>query len=212
MIYWLQITSGRGPEECCWVVAQLVRYFKKIAPQNNLQTKLIEATPGKFRNTLSSALLALETDHDISNFLDGWEGSVKWVGTSMFRPHHKRKNWFVSVKVLKPITETKWNTGEIRIERMRSSGPGGQHANKTESAIRVTHLQTGLSAISQEERSQYLNKKLALFRLEELLREKDDRVRKDFDEKRWNGHNLVERGNANHVFSGKNFILTSRGN
>ena len=60
--------------------------------------------------------------------------SVQWIGTSMFRPHHKRKNWFFSVRVLKPVAETKWNAGEIRIERMRSSGPGGQHANKTGAA------------------------------------------------------------------------------
>ena len=210
MIYWLQITSGRGPEECCWVVFQLVKYFQSIAPQNRLRTKLIEAIPGKFRDTMSSALIAVEADHNISDFLVSWEGSIQWVGTSMYRPHHKRKNWFVSVKVLKPVTKTKWNAGEIKIERMRSSGPGGQHANKTESAIRVTHLPTGLTSISQEERSQYLNKKLALLRLEELLRKNDNRARNDFAEKCWSAHNLVERGNARHVFSGKQFILTSK--
>jgi peptide chain release factor len=211
MTSWLQITSGRGPEECCWVVFQLVKYLQGIASQNRLRTKLIEATPGKYRDTLSSALLAVEGDHDISSFLESWEGSVQWIGTSMFRPRHKRKNWFVSVRVLKPVPETKWNAGEIKIERMRSSGPGGQHANKTESAIRVTHLPTGLSAISQEERSQHSNKKLALLRLDELLLKNAHRAQKSFDDTCWSGHNHVERGNAGHVFSGRKFSLQSTG-
>jgi len=207
MIYWLQITSGRGPEECCWVVSRLATYLKGIASQKGLRTELIETVPGKHSNTLHSALLSVEADHDIEAFLKCWEGSVLWIGTSMFRPHHKRKNWFVSVRVLKPVAETKWDTGAIRIERMRSSGPGGQHANKTESAIRVTHLPTGLSAISQEERSQHFNKKLALLRLEELIRSRDNQVQKDFAGKCWNSHNQLERGNPSHIFSGKKFIL-----
>lgn len=209
MMYWLHITSGRGPDECCWVVSQLVKYLDKIAAKKRLQIRLIEAEPGKFPDTLSSALLAVEAEYDITAFVKKWEGTVQWTGTSMFRPHHKRKNWFVSIKVLSPIAATKWNASEVRIERMRSSGPGGQHVNKTESAIRVTHLPTGLSAISQDERSQHLNKKLAFLRLEALLKKKNNRAKKDFAEKCWQSHNLIERGNAGLVFSGKKFVLSS---
>lgn len=209
MIYWLQITSGRGPEECRWVVSQLVKYLINSASQQKLNAELIEAIPGSLHGTLSSALIAFEGDHAITDFISNWEGSVQWIGKSMFRPKHKRKNWFVSVEVLKPVVLTEWKTEDIRFERMRSSGPGGQHANKTETAIRVTHLPTGLRAISQEERSQYLNKKLALIRLKDLLQKRDDQVRSNSDQKRWSRHNTVERGNAVHVFSGKKFNLNT---
>ena len=210
MIYWLQITSGRGPEECRWVVSQLVKYLINSASQQKVDAELIEATPGSLQGTLSSALIAFEGDHNITSFISDWEGSVQWIGRSMFRPKHKRKNWFVSVKALKPVVQAEWKTEDIRFERMRSSGPGGQHANKTETAIRVTHLPTGLCAISQEERSQYLNKKLALVRLKDLLRKKNDQARSNSDQKRWNRHNSVERGNATHVFSGKKFNLNKQ--
>jgi peptide chain release factor len=125
----------------------------------------------------------------------------------MFRPNHKRKNWFVSVEALEPLTQEDWKTADIRVDRMRSSGPGGQHVNKTESAIRVIHVPTGLSAISQEQRSQHLNKRLALARLEELLQLKESQNKIDFDQMRWGRHNSIVRGNAVHIFEGKNFRL-----
>ncbi len=207
MMSWLQITSGRGPEECRWVVSQLVQYLMDKASQYKIHTELVEAIPGTFPGTLSSALIAIEGGNSITEFIASWEGSVQWIGTSMFRPNHKRKNWFVSVKVLEPVTQEDWKACDIRVERMRSSGPGGQHANKTETAIRVTHVPTGLSAISQEERSQHLNKKLALSRLQELLRQKEGEAKMNFDQMRWSRHNGIERGNAVHVFVGKKFKL-----
>ena len=207
MMYWLQITSGRGPEECCWVVSQLVKYLEKIAAQNQLRIQLLDATPGKSGGTLSSALLAVETENGSNTFLKTWAGTVQWTGTSMYRPHHKRKNWFVSIKLLRPVEEAKWNNREIRIERMRSSGPGGQHVNKTETAIRVTHIPTGISAIAQEERSQHLNQKLAMLRLEQLMEQRREQAKQNFNKSCWNNHNNVERGNPCHVFAGRKFIF-----
>jgi peptide chain release factor len=64
-----------------------------------------------------------------------------------------------------------------------------------------------LTAISQEERSQHLNKKLALARLKELLQLKESQNKIDFDQMCWGRHNSIERGNAVHVFEGKNFRL-----
>lgn len=207
MIDWLQISSGRGPEECRWVVFQLVQYLICQAKTGGLKTKLIESVPGKYPNTWKSAILALESEKDISEFLSQWEGPVQWIGKSMYRPNHKRKNWYVSVKILKPADPDSRQVKNIRIERMKSSGPGGQHANKTETAVRVTHIPTGLCAISQQERSQYLNKKLAMARLDEMIRRKEDQAKARFDGMRWQQHNVVERGNAGHVFTGMRFTL-----
>jgi peptide chain release factor len=123
----------------------------------------------------------------------------------MFRPHHKRKNWFVDVTAFEPVEKAPWRAEDIRVDRLRASGPGGQHVNKTESAVRVTHMPTGLCAVSQEERSQHLNKKLAMARLQAMIRRREDQAEKGLDRRRWNRHNGVERGNAVHVFRGSKF-------
>ena len=97
------------------------------------------------------------------------------------------KNWFVGINRLVPPDLNDWDEKEVRFERMKASGPGGQHVNKTESAIRAIHLPTGLKAIVQEERSQHLNKKLAMTRLSILLKEKEKRKKTQEENKktRW---------------------------
>ncbi|MEJ2155017.1 MAG: peptide chain release factor H [Desulfobacteraceae bacterium] len=205
MMRWLQISSGRGPAECCWVVARLAGFLKDEAVKVGLRAELIEAIPGDLPGTLRSALLALEGKVGIDGFIANWQGTVQWIGNSMFRPHHKRKNWFVDVKVFEPPERAQWQAGDIRVDRMRASGPGGQHVNKTESAVRVIHIPTGLCAVSQEERSQHLNKKLAMARLQELIRRREDRSEKRLERQRWNQHNGIKRGNAVHVFRGNRF-------
>ena len=128
MKYMMQITSGRGPAECCWVVSQLVHYLINEVSRNSFQAELTEAVPGKTSGTLSSAVITVQGDDDPADLLSEWEGSVQWIGTSMFRPGHKRKNWFVGVKLLQPVSPASWNRDEVKVATMRSSGPGGQHA------------------------------------------------------------------------------------
>lgn len=205
MIGWLQITSGRGPEECHWVVCRLAAYLIREARQRGLRARMVEIVPGDLPDTMRSALISVEGDEDVSRYIASWEGTVQWIGSCMFRPGYKRKNWFVGVQVLEAVDHQDWAAGDIRVDRMRSSGPGGQHANKTETAVRVTHLPTGLCAISRQERSQWLNKRLALARLRELLREEERRGRRDFDRRRWRQHDAFERGNAARVFKGSDF-------
>jgi peptide chain release factor len=202
---WLQISSGRGPAECCWVVTRLAEFLMDEAGKLGLRAELIEAISGDLSGTLRSALVAVEAKDGIDGFIAKWQGVVKWIGKSMFRPHHKRKNWFVAVKAFEPPEHAPWRSGDIRMDRMRSSGPGGQHVNKTESAIRVTHIPTGLCAVAQEERSQHLNKKLAIARLHELIRHREEQCERKLEQRRWQQHNGIERGNAVHVFRGRNF-------
>lgn len=207
MICWLQVTSGRGPEECRWVVYQLVEYLIRETSRLGMSGELIEAIPGNFSQTFKSVLIALEGGEQITDFVFSWCGTVQWIGKSMFRPSYKRKNWFVSIDVFEPIITQQWDMKDVRIERMRSSGPGGQHANKNETAIRVTHIRTGISAFSQEERSLLLNQKLALARLSKLIQQKNDMTITQLEHARWSRHNLLERGNASHVFEGIHFKL-----
>jgi len=194
MRLWLQITSGRGPEECCLVVAKVLQCIIAEGKEHNLEVSVLETVPGEKPHTLKSALLAVEGEN-ASEFVSHWSGTVQWIGKSPFRPHHKRKNWFAGVESLNPPEPHLWSEKDVKIETMRASGPGGQHVNKTESAVRITHLPTGLTAIAKEERSQHLNRKLAETRLAELIRQKKDQENLRHRQERWSQHNRLERGN-----------------
>jgi peptide chain release factor len=95
-----------------------------------------------------------------------------------------------------------WNERELSIETLRASGPGGQHVNRTESAVRVTHRPTGLSVLAQEERSQHLNRRLALARLAALLAERAEQQSRAAEDQRWRQHTQLERGNAVRIYRG----------
>lgn len=207
MRYWLQISSGRGPEECCWVVNRLVGYLIQAAEKEAFTAELLESVSGRETTTMRSALLAFEGGERLTDFINHWQGTVQWVGTSVFRPKHKRKNWFVAIHAIEPVLQEEPDLQDVRIETMRSTGPGGQHVNKTESAVRVTDRATGLSATSREERSQYLNRKLAIARLKQLLEKRTHESINQLEQSCWENHNTLERGNASHVFVGTSFTL-----
>ncbi len=202
---WIQISSGRGPEECCWVVSKVTQQIMIEAKKKKISAAIIKAVTGKIKNTFKSVLISVEKNGCTDQLITQWQGTIKWIGQSQFRSKCKRKNWFVSVEIFECPPKNDWNTKEIKVEKMRSSGPGGQHANKTESAIRVTHLPTRLSAVAQEERSQHCNKKLAMARLENIVKRKNNDVQKQKEQQHWNQHNLLERGNAVRVFKGPEF-------
>jgi peptide chain release factor len=84
----------------------------------------------------------------------------------------RRKNWFIGVFALpaRPEAANALTAREVRFEAFRAGGPGGQHQNKTESAVRAIHMASGLSVVARELRSQHRNKALAMERLAELIR------------------------------------------
>jgi peptide chain release factor len=160
---------------------------------------------------------ASEGKTSISAFVKSWTGSVQWIWQSAYRPHHKRKNWFVSVRQQGRIEEDAafapaftpagasggadaFSSDEVRFETARSGGPGGQHVNKTETAVRAVHIPSGKSAVSRDERSQFLNKKTALRRLAALLaHEREARERESRADLR-HLHYETERGNPVRVY------------
>ena len=192
---WLQITAGKGPEECALAVVKVLEQICVAAADAGLRAKTIELEPGPQAGTALSALIVISGPQDLKAFVDTWRGSVQWIARSPFRPEHKRKNWFVGVEVLEPVEETHFNPKDVKWETMRASGPGGQHVNRTESAVRATHLPTGVQATAMEERSQHRNRKLALARLAKKLTERDATKEGEARDRRWRAHQQLERGN-----------------
>ncbi|MGK0290500.1 MAG: peptide chain release factor [bacterium] len=205
---WIQITSGRGPVECCWVVAQFVQYLEKIGKKEGFDVTLLSAIQGE-KNTLKSALLAI-SGHDTDKFCKKWEGVILWIGQSPFRSNHKRKNWFIGVQAMVLPQKSYFLEQDLKFEAFRASGPGGQHVNKSETAIRITHKPTSITVVAQEERSQFLNKKLGIVRLMNKIDEVEQQKQNISQKEQWALHNSLERGNAKYVFEGKTFKLNSR--
>lgn len=206
MSLWLQITSGRGPAECQWVVSKVLVALSSEARASGIEVELLESTAGEAREALMSALLSLEGPAAaLAQLSAEWVGTVQWIGKSPFRPHHKRQNWFIGVERFALPERPAWSERDLLISTLRSSGPGGQHVNKTESAVRIVHQPSGLSVVAREERSQQQNKRLALARLAAMLTSSGERAAADAAQERWDQHNALTRGNPVRVYAGPEF-------
>lgn len=197
---WLQVSAGHGPAECAWAVLKVVERIENAAAAAGIEVGTLDVEAGPMPGTAQSVLLTLSGTEDMERFVRAWRGTVQWIARSPFRPEHKRKNWFVGVEALEPPADARFDPRDVRFETMRASGPGGQHVNRTESAVRVTHAPTGLQASASEERSQYRNKRLALARLARKLEDLKDRQRGEAERGRWRAHQELERGNPVQVF------------
>ena len=201
----LHITAGKGPQECRWVVAGLARAFAREAKGMGMECELLDGT----EDLPFSILLRIGGDA-ASAFAAPRIGTNQWIGTSPFRPAHKRRNWFVGVALApEPEAISDFREEDIDYQAMRASGPGGQHVNKTDSAVRATHRPTGLVATAQEQRSQHANRKLALLKLVIMLEERRGQAKDDQRRSQWQVHQELERGNAVRAYVGSKFVLRS---
>ena len=200
----LQLSAAQGPEECALAVGKAFRRIEQEAAKLRLKVQVVESVPARHPNTFHSVLLSVEGEKQ-EELAKRWAGTVQWICQSPYRPGHRRKNWFIGVFSCVLPEDSKADS-EIRFETMRASGPGGQHVNKTESAVRATHIATGISVKVSSERSQFANKKLAkLLIAHKLSMLEAEKTAKQTASRRLMHHN-VDRGNPVLVFRGMDFL------
>ncbi|GGE95720.1 peptide chain release factor [Chishuiella changwenlii] len=205
MIKIIQITSGRGPAECNFVVTNVFKRFTEACEINNIEYAVIEREIDKDFNLVCSVTLELK-GKQLDVFIKEWLGTILWIGKSPFRKFHQRKNWFIGCFELELPKENKINSKEIVYQTMRSSGNGGQNVNKVNSAVRATHLPSGISVVSMDSRSQHQNKKIATTRLLLKLQDDNDQKLKNSIQERWINQTSVERGNPIKIYKGDKFL------
>lgn len=195
----LQISSGQGPGECRLFVSLLAVFLRREALDSGLECELLEK-PDKHGN---ASLLLWIRGETADSFARRWIGTMQWIQPSPIRLHHPRKNWFAGITEVK-ITDEKerLRESEIRVETRRASGHGGQHLNKTDSAVRITHLPTGVSAGASEERSQHRNREIAYLRLIRKLRERNLKNKSDNRQNQRHNHYTLIRGSPLRIFKG----------
>lgn len=190
----IQITSGKGPAECCRVVARVQSLMLKQAKQQDIQIEVLDNKAGELNGTLLSATM-MATGHNLDAFLKEWAGTVQWIAQSPYRKYHKRKNWFVGVAAFDVKELMQWNSKDVDLETCKSSGPGGQNVNKVETAVRGTHLPSGIQVMAMDTRSQLENKKLCLARLEGKVLVWQTEQLVEQQQNQWMEHYLLQRGN-----------------
>ena len=199
---WVYFTIGRGPGECQIACSRLAALFIEEAIASGATAALLDTQDGP--HGLLSALVAV--DGDAETLVASWEGTLQWTCPSPIRKGWGRKNWYISANVIRPPPPAHGlRESDLQFQAYRASGPGGQHVQKTDSAVRVIHKPTGLTAQAQEERSQYRNKALAVARLAAMLALQASEADHAVEREKWTKHDSLERGNPVRVFRGPAF-------
>jgi len=200
----IQITAGRGPAECTWVVAQVLKKVLEEAQEQSLETVVLQREMGSENGTVETATLSVK-GKNAEEFAKSWLGTIQWIGQSQFRKMHKRKNWFIGIFEIEKQKNSEISENDIQYQAMRSSGAGGQHVNKVSSAIRATHVPTGIAVVAMDSRSQHQNKKLATERLLKKLEGETLQQLKNHVGKQWENQLNIQRGNPTRTFTGTDF-------
>ncbi len=201
----LLISSGNGPTECRIAVRHVVKEISKEAESAEIDFDVtIVAEPDKHGPV--SAVISL---HGVNQreFLKRWIGTIQWICESPVRPKHRRRNWFVGVFMLdhQQTIPSVLDLSEIRFDTFRAGGPGGQHQNTTDSAVRATHIKSGVAVVVRDQRSQHRNKQVAIERLAEQITLHQTLKNAQARRKENLLHHQLERGNPIRCFKGIKF-------
>ena len=170
---YFSVHAGAGGTESCDWASMLLRMYRRFFERRGWKDEVIDLQPGEEAGVKSATLHV--TGEFAYGYMKGEKGVHRLVRISPFDSNARRHTSFVSVDVFPELDDDidiEIDETQLRIDTYRSSGKGGQHVNKTESAVRITHLPTGIVVACQNERSQFKNKASAMKILKSRIYEK----------------------------------------
>lgn len=176
----VSLHAGAGGTEAQDWVEMLMRMYTRWAERRNYSAEVLDILPGDDAGVKSASILV--SGENAYGYLKSEKGVHRLVRISPFDAAGRRHTSFASVEVMPEFNDEitiDIRPEDLRVDTYRSSGAGGQHINKTDSAIRITHLPTGIVVSCQNERSQHKNRDTAMKMLKSKLMELKERENKE---------------------------------